>query len=163
AEPKQTASKSEAIKDKGLRIKDKGQGIKDTTPQKPPKGALSEAQEQAFEAFWAIYPKKKSKGQAKIAWGKLNPSGDVIAAIMDKLPKLKTSYDWQKEGGKYIPYPATWLNAEGWEDEVTQATETRKISKGPQPGAYQAPDPAVLQENQQQLLRLLEETEGMDL
>ena len=25
--------------------------------------------------------------------------------------------DWQKAGGKYIPYPATWLRAQGWLDQ----------------------------------------------
>jgi hypothetical protein len=29
------------------------------------------------------------------------------------------SEDWTKEGGQYIPYPATWLNAKGWEDEYS--------------------------------------------
>jgi hypothetical protein len=24
---------------------------------------------------------------------------------------------WQKEDGKYIPYPAKWLNEKRWEDE----------------------------------------------
>lgn len=27
------------------------------------------------------------------------------------------SSDWQKDGGKYIPYPSTWLNGRRWEDE----------------------------------------------
>jgi hypothetical protein len=30
----------------------------------------------------------------------------------------KTSEDWLKENGKYIPYPATWLKGCRWEDEV---------------------------------------------
>ena len=38
--------------------------------------------------------------------------------ILEKLEALKTTWDWQKKNGQFIPYPATWLNAEGWEDEV---------------------------------------------
>ncbi|MCD8206799.1 MAG: DUF6291 domain-containing protein [Bacteroidales bacterium] len=77
-------------------------------------------QEQAFDEFWAMYPKKKSKGQAKRAWDKIKPDKDTIMAIMAKLPELMASDDWQKENGRYIPYPATWLNAEGWKDEVSR-------------------------------------------
>jgi hypothetical protein len=25
--------------------------------------------------------------------------------------------DWQRDGGRFVPYPATWLNARGWEDD----------------------------------------------
>ena len=35
------------------------------------------------------------------------------------IERATTSEDWLKEGGKYIPYPATWLGARGWEDEMT--------------------------------------------
>lgn len=34
------------------------------------------------------------------------------------IERAMTSEDWQKEGGKFIPYPATWLGARGWEDEI---------------------------------------------
>ncbi len=34
------------------------------------------------------------------------------------IEKAKQTKDWQKDGGQYIPYPATWLNARGWEDEI---------------------------------------------
>ena len=32
------------------------------------------------------------------------------------------SKDWLEDDGKYIPHPATWLNAKGWEDEYGSAT-----------------------------------------
>jgi len=32
----------------------------------------------------------------------------------------KKSPEWTKDNGKYIPYPATWLNAKGWEDELDE-------------------------------------------
>jgi predicted phage replisome organizer len=73
-------------------------------------------QEQAFIAFWKSYPKKKSKGTAEKAWAKINPS--LHDTIMASLEKHKQSADWLKEGGQFIPYPATWLNAKGWEDEI---------------------------------------------
>ena len=72
---------------------------------------------QGFAQFWAEYPKKRSKGQAEKAWNKLEPDEQLGAAIMAGLRRAKTSAEWAKENGKYIQYPASWLNAKGWEDE----------------------------------------------
>ena len=33
----------------------------------------------------------------------------------------KQSQQWRKDGGQYIPMPATWLNGRRWEDEAPQA------------------------------------------
>lgn len=71
----------------------------------------------SFSEFWEKYPKKKSKGTAKKAWAKINPGKKLFQSIIRGLEQAIRSKDWEKENGKYIPYPATWLNAEGWEDE----------------------------------------------
>jgi len=71
-----------------------------------------------FEIFWAAYPKKKSKGDAERAWAKLKPDELLQDTILASLERAKTSAGWQKEKGEYIPYPASWLNAKGWDDEV---------------------------------------------
>lgn len=77
----------------------------------------SKRQEQLFDEFWAQYPKKRSKGQAERTWVKIKPDEQLFKAILDGLERAKTSVEWQKDGGQYIPYPSTWLNAKGWEDE----------------------------------------------
>ncbi len=73
-----------------------------------------------FEQFWKAYPKKKSKGQAEKAFFKINPDEQLLAIIIATIERAKKSEDWIKEKGKYIPYPATWLNAKGWLDEDTE-------------------------------------------
>jgi len=88
-------------------------------------------QEQLFDQFWQLYPRKKNKGQAERVWAKLRPNDELFASIMAGLERAKASYDWQKEGGNYIPYPATWLHAKGWEDEYTPVEEVNRI------GTYQ--------------------------
>lgn len=88
---------------------------------KPRTPFTSKRQEQMFDRFWELYPRKKSKGQAEKVWARLRPNDELFASILTGLERAKASYDWQKEGGKYIPYPATWLNAKGWEDEYTPA------------------------------------------
>lgn len=70
----------------------------------------------AFTAFWDAYPRKKSKGQAEKAWLKIKPDEQLSTAIVSAVERAKTSADWQRDGGQFIPYPATWLNAKGWED-----------------------------------------------
>ena len=86
----------------------------------------SKRQEQFFDEFWAQYPKKRSKGQAEKTWVKLKPDEQLFEAIMDGLKRAKTSVDWTKNGGQYIPYPSTWLNAKGWEDEYEEVGSSGK-------------------------------------
>jgi 5-methylcytosine-specific restriction endonuclease McrA len=78
-----------------------------------------------FDVFWKLYPRKKSKGDAKRAWSKLKPNEPLQDRILRALERAKTSDDWTKDAGKYIPYPASWLNAEGWEDEPTKVVPIR--------------------------------------
>lgn len=75
---------------------------------------------EAFESFWLAYPKKKNKGQARKTWAKLSKSKSLpeIDDIINAINQAKQSPDWKKENGQYIPYPSTWLNAEGWSDET---------------------------------------------
>lgn len=82
-----------------------------------------------FEEFWAAHPRKTKKGDAKLAWYQ------VRAAERGLLPLMLTALAWQKrteqwtkagsdgKPGAFIPYPATWLRAEQWEDEPTEALE----------------------------------------
>jgi hypothetical protein len=83
-------------------------------------------QKQLFDEFWAKYPKKRSKGQAERAWVKIAPDDALFAQIIEGLERAKRSRDWIKEGGRYIPYPATWLNAKGWEDEYEEVKTSVK-------------------------------------
>ncbi len=73
--------------------------------------------ESYFDTFWREYPKKKSKGTALKAFNKALKRTD-FDTIMEALRMLKGSNEWTKDGGQYVPYPATWLNADGWNDEV---------------------------------------------
>jgi hypothetical protein len=72
---------------------------------------------EAFASFWSVYPKKKNKGQAEKAFAKLNPDDDLLQTILNAVEGASHSADWLKSDGQYIPHPATWLNAKGWEDE----------------------------------------------
>lgn len=88
----------------------------------PPTGAAEQNGSQTklmerFEAFYKAYPKHKSRGDAEKAWKTLKPDDALLAKIMSALDVAKKSQDWLKDGGQFIPYPATWLRAKGWADE----------------------------------------------
>jgi len=68
-----------------------------------------------FDKFWEAYPNKKDKQKAIKAWVKYQPDiVDVLKAIVIQ----KNSEQWQKDNGRYIPLPTTWLNGARWEDDL---------------------------------------------
>lgn len=79
-----------------------------------------------FDRFWHSYPKRLAKGDAQKTWKKLKVNPSLLDTILMAVEKQKQSADWQKESGKFIPYPATWLNGRRWEDE----TEGSGIASG---------------------------------
>jgi hypothetical protein len=101
--------------------------IKDNIDTRVSKDTLVCANSGGFEAFWTAYPKKKSKGQALSAWKKLKPDSSLQALILKAVEAQKRSPDWQKDKGQYIPYPATWLNAMAWEDEMPAEQKRREV------------------------------------
>jgi len=76
------------------------------------------ARESLFAQFWDAYPKKKAKEDAQRAWTKRNPNFELLAVMLLALERQKHSPDWQKESGRYIPLPASWLNHARWTDEL---------------------------------------------
>jgi hypothetical protein len=72
--------------------------------------------QKAFDEFWKAWPKRVAKKEALRAWERIAP--EKYPLIMAALPRHKKQPVWLKEGGIYIPYPATWLNGERWEDEI---------------------------------------------
>lgn len=69
-----------------------------------------------FEQFWEAYPRKVGKKAARKAWEKATdrPAIDVILCAIER---AKRSPQWLKDGGQYIPHPATWINQGRWMDQ----------------------------------------------
>jgi hypothetical protein len=98
-------------------------------PQSPPQGGESEKSVDPFAQFWQAYPRRLSKGQAIKAWEQVDGKKH-LAAILASIEQHKRSPLWLKDGGTFIQYPATWLRARGWEndlsDESTRGGKTQK-------------------------------------
>lgn len=74
----------------------------------------------AFLDFYELYPRKKSKADAAKAFKKIHPNEypNVKSGLMAAIG----SADWKDIN--FIPYPASWLNSRGWEDEIRQPGES---------------------------------------
>jgi hypothetical protein len=72
---------------------------------------------EGFAVFWQAYPRKVSKAQAENAWAKIAPDECLLRVIVAAVEGSKTSEQWQRDNGQFIPHPATWLNGRRWEDE----------------------------------------------
>lgn len=71
-----------------------------------------------FDRFWAAYPKKTAKTDAAMAFHKSDVTEELLVRILAAIERQAKGESWRKDGGKFIPYPATWLNGRRWEDEV---------------------------------------------
>ena len=75
----------------------------------------ADAKNDDFDAFWAVYPRKVGKGDAKKAFAKVKAP---VSVLIDAVNMQKQSQQWLRNDGQYIPNPATWLNQGRWEDEL---------------------------------------------
>lgn len=73
-----------------------------------------------FDRFWKSYPRKEAKKSALKAFLKLKLENGDFEKVLAALEIAKKSQQWVRDGGKFIPHPATWLNGRRFEDEGTQ-------------------------------------------
>lgn len=78
-----------------------------------------------FDAFWNLYPRKVAKGRARKAYRAARKKADADT-ILAGLRRAAAAFG-ERPPDK-VPYPATWLNDEGWGDEY--ATPPRSASGG---------------------------------
>ena len=71
-----------------------------------------------FEWWWSEYPKKVGRLDAMKAWEQTQSQHPEIEEMIAILDKQAQSNDWQKERGAYIPYPASYLRAGRFLDEL---------------------------------------------
>lgn len=81
-----------------------------------------------FPEFWKAYAYAKDKPASIKAWKKINPSEELAATITAKAAEYAASNPTKE----YHRHPATWLNGEGWNDELTKAVSSNKNKTGGQ-------------------------------
>jgi len=72
-----------------------------------------------FEQFWSLYPRKVGKRKAHKEFERAIKRGS-IEAITQGLLKQNAAWLAAETPVKFIPHPTTWLHRDGWEDEPAQ-------------------------------------------
>lgn len=70
-----------------------------------------------FDRFWNEYPKKIDKKRAFKTFRRINPDDKLLTVMIEAIKTQELTDSWCREAGQFIPYPATWLNGERWNDE----------------------------------------------
>lgn len=105
-------------------------GVSESNPrgvQKEQRGSLPSNKEEPnknieeehtlFDIFYKEYPKKVAKSVALKSFTRLKVNDTLLKVILSDIERRKKSDQWKKNDGKFIQYPATYLNQKRWEDE----------------------------------------------
>lgn len=100
-------------------------------------GGLSD-EDRDFEAFWAAYPRKTAKWDARKAWhAAVQRRGLSAPAAIAAVEAQARSDQWTRDGGRFVPSPAAWLSGGRWLDDVSALADSENSKKG---GAADVPD-----------------------
>jgi len=69
-----------------------------------------------FAVFYGLYPRKMARKDAEKAWNKLTPTEQ--AECLEAMPNYLKYWKIKETAKDYIPYPASFLNAQRWTDEI---------------------------------------------
>ena len=103
-----------AVRDEGLYQEKETKKELETENEKEGSLELPNRGESGFESFWHLYPRKEGKEKARQAYRKCNVG---LGVMLEALGRQISGEQWNREGGRYVPLPATWLNQRRWEDE----------------------------------------------
>lgn len=110
-----------------------------------------------FVRFWGVYPRRVKKREAWVAWQKLDPDETLLGVIVAAVEAHAKTDQWLS-GMRYIPHPATWLNARQWTDEVAPVSAAQE---GGESASDRAARIARLQAEREQERREREEAKAM--
>ena len=106
--------------DSARKVVESGRNSADSTvplPSPPLPIANAHHSVSAFDDWWSIWGKKKAKGDAEKAY----KAALKKISHDDLMAKTRAYWDHVKASGtdlQYVPYPATWLRAEQWDDDL---------------------------------------------
>ena len=95
-----------------------------------PKERDKEKETELFERFWSSYPRKVNKKEALKAWNSLKPSEELVSEIIEGVNAWKQSKQWSKDGGQYIPHPATFLRGKRWAERDMVESDPKTFGSG---------------------------------
>ena len=75
-----------------------------------------------FDRFWAAYPRRLGRFEARYAFEKLGVDNALLAEILRGIDGWRESEEWTRDGGRFIPSAATFLKGRRWEDVPPRAS-----------------------------------------
>jgi hypothetical protein len=85
-----------------------------------------------FERFWSAWPKSPRKGGKSVClqrWIKCHHESQS-ETIVAHVKYMKTTMDWLKDDGRYIPAPLVYINGQKWDGaEIPPAEEFMQIDR----------------------------------
>ena len=109
----------DASQDASQKVGPKRELIKTKTKTQTKTKTLSPAARQRFGEFWDLYPKKSGRSEAERVWADTGgEDGELYLTVMEALGRQVFWEQWQRDGGRFIPYPARWLEQRLWEDQA---------------------------------------------
>lgn len=107
-----------------------------------------DVQQITFDDFWRAYPRRQAKKDALKAWRTVDPAAH--AKILPAIKAWCRCDDWRRDGGRFIPFPATWLRGERWDDELDTVTSIGEccwnVNGNREPGP-KCSQPATIEKN----------------
>jgi len=97
-------------------------------------------EDELFDRFWAAYPRKVKKDEARKAFAKRKPDEALTTAMCEAIAAQRKSDDWARDGGQFIPHPTSWLNQGRWMDEVKPARGSDKAALTSQQRSFKGLD-----------------------
>jgi len=85
---------------------------------------MTKAQLAEFDRWYKHYARKQNPKKAREAFAKLDPSPELVERMIEAADIQKEEYLKEKgpQSGagawRYMPLPASWINAEAWDNEV---------------------------------------------
>jgi hypothetical protein len=86
----------------------------------PKKGRpVKQSDNEAFNSFWAVYPRKDAKTQARTAFEKKIKTAEMAEQVIEAVKQRRGIWSTDL---KFIPLASTWLTNERWNEEAKTPT-----------------------------------------
>ena len=96
--------------------------VSEPTPASEPT-SNPEPPSEEFENWWATYPRKVGKRKAETAWKSALTRTDV-ETLNAATQQFADHHKQACTESRFIPHATTWLNRDGWNDELPQVPNT---------------------------------------
>jgi hypothetical protein len=116
--PDEVGEKKEADGEKKRTRKTSASARRQSKNQGERRGA-TDGDGDAFERFWAVYPRRVAKEAARKAFAKAVANGTAVETLIAGAQRYAA--ERKDQDPKYTKHPATWLNGGCWEDELPGA------------------------------------------